>query len=584
MKGDHSSQRRQELPMSSNDDSPVSQPHPVEPSCPSSSNKNPQIDTEDALLRIIFRMSWGDRALMAIIILCLVAHYVSITQNCLPIVIDIIKLATTLLTAFFVFLKISSAYKSKELIISFFKIHPIQLFVSIIACGATVAFFLPLILNMSKFIGDTDKLTTALLASTGGVIAVFTLIKTHQKNQNDEMSLQLDREKYEQQKEDRLKDIEMQNSQMKEQKRQFNKKTKQEAYSSHQERIRQIHAERRSRYTTAVEQLANENAAVRLGGIYTLVKLADEWLTDSKTTPDETDRMAEGQIIINSLCSYIQSPYSLAEKRIFIEDAETFEESGDKFTNDRAALYAEQRIRQVIFNEISKRSSKCNDSNEIKPGKWSVFEFNFTRSPIFYSLNDINLENANFSNSIFYGITNFCGSTFYGGTNFTGVSFEENANFLDVTFQNGVDFTEAFFKKDADFSNATFIEDAIFDSTVFDSSIFQVNYTSFHGAKFHGNTSFYKSVFNAQTHFNKATFHKGVNFDNSCFEESPEFVNEKNVKESDSAGFSYKAKPNDYSFRIDHSYPGAFDTIQIDAPDGITFRIPEGCILFDPDS
>lgn len=167
--------------MSPNDDSPMPQPHPVDPSLPSSSNKNPQIDTVAALLRIIFRMSWGDRALMTIIILCLAAHYVSITQNCPPIVIDIIKLATILIAAFFVFLKISSAYKSKELIISFFKIHPIQLFVSTIACGATTAFFLPLILNIFKFIGDTDKLTTALLASTGGVIAVFTLIKTHQK-------------------------------------------------------------------------------------------------------------------------------------------------------------------------------------------------------------------------------------------------------------------------------------------------------------------------------------------------------------------------------------------------------------------
>lgn len=415
--------------------------------------------------------------------------------------------------------------------------------IAVAVIGAFCAFCVPLFFIPEPFsAGDNVAvLRQAILAATGGILAMLTLWETRRKNLQEKDKNDLDH-------------------------------------------ARQVKAERRSRYAKAIEQLADDKSAVRLGGIYTLVKLADEWLTDSKTIPDETDRVAEGQIIINSLCSYIQSLYSLAEKRIFIEDVETFEESGDKFTNERAALYAEQRIRQVIFNEISKRSSKCNDSNEIKSGKWSIFEFNFTRSPIFYSLNDINLENANFSNSIFYGITNFCGSTFYGGTNFAGVSFEENANFLDVTFQNGVDFTEAFFKKDADFSNATFIEDAIFDSTVFDSSIFQVNYASFHGAKFHGNTSFYKSVFNAQIHFNKATFHKGVNFDNSCFEESPEFVNEKNVKESDSAGFSYKADPNDYSFRIDYSYPGSFDTVQINAPGGISFRVPEGCILFDPNS
>ncbi|WP_314690601.1 pentapeptide repeat-containing protein [uncultured Rothia sp.] len=408
--------------------------------------------------------------------------------------------------------------------------------------GALCAFCVPLLIQEPFSTGDSvAALRQAILAATGGILAMLTLWETRRKNLQEKDKNDLDH-------------------------------------------ARQVKAERRSRYAKAIEQLADDKSTVRLGGVYSLVKLADEWLTDSKTTPDETDRMTEGQIIINSLCSYIQSPYSLAEKRIFIEDTETFEESGDKFTNERAALYTEQRIRQVIFNEISKRSSKCNGSNKIKPGKWSIFEFNFTRSPIFYSLNDINLENANFSNSIFYGITNFCGSTFYGGTDFTGVSFEENANFLNATFQDRVDFTEAFFKKDADFSNATFIEDAIFDSTVFDSSISQVNYALFHGAGFHGNTSFYNSVFNAQIYFNKATFHKGVNFDKSCFEESPEFANEKNVEENDSAGFSYKANPNDYSFRIDHSYPGAFDTIQIDAPDGITFRIPEGCILFDPDS
>lgn len=205
--------------MSSNDDSPVPQPHSAGPDFSSISSKNSKPDTVDALLRIIFRMDWKDWVLIVIIILCLLAHYISITQNCPPLAIDIIKITITLIAVFFIFRKISSAYESKEPIISFFKTHPIQLFVSIIACGATTAFFLPLILNIFKFIGDTDKLTTALLASTGGVIAVFTLIKTHQKNQNDEMSLQLDREKYEQQKEDRLRDIEMQNSQMKEQKK-----------------------------------------------------------------------------------------------------------------------------------------------------------------------------------------------------------------------------------------------------------------------------------------------------------------------------------------------------------------------------
>ena len=356
--------------MSSNDDSPVSQPQPMEPGLPSSSNEDPHIDTVDALLRIIFRMGWADWTLIAILISLLINHYFFTILNVAQPIIDFTRLITALISVIFIASKAVSAYKSKESITIFFKNHPLQLFILIIACGATAAFFLPLILNISKFIGETDKLTTALLASTGGVIAIFTLIKTHQKNQNDEMSLQLDREKYEQQKEDRLKDIEMQNSQMKEQKRQFNKKTKQEAYRSHQEQIRQIHAERRSRYTKAVEQLANENAAVRLGGIYTLAGLVDEWLTD-KSLKEESDRRKEGQVIINNLCAYIRSPFPLAVNMYILQSNKKPRDYKGDYLLDQVKLREEQDIRLTIIKEIKDRLSSNSylDENHKKSSK-----------------------------------------------------------------------------------------------------------------------------------------------------------------------------------------------------------------------
>ena len=65
-------------------------------------------------------------------------------------------------------------------------------------------------------------------------------------------------------------------------------------------------AERREQYTKAVEQLGNANAPVRLGGVYTLVSLVDEWLREENVEYNE--RVAEGQVIINILCAYIRSP------------------------------------------------------------------------------------------------------------------------------------------------------------------------------------------------------------------------------------------------------------------------------------
>ena len=118
---------------------------------------------------------------------------------------------------------------------------------------------------------------------TGGIIAILTLLQTNWKNQGDRLKIDADI-----------------------------KKNEQDAEKNERDHIRQVYAERRSRYTKAVEQLASEKAAVRLGGIYTLVGLADEWIADDSLTKDKQNE--EGQVIINNLCSYIRSPFPLAEK------------------------------------------------------------------------------------------------------------------------------------------------------------------------------------------------------------------------------------------------------------------------------
>ena len=197
-----------------------------------------------------------------------------------------------------------------------------------------------------------------------------------------------------------------------------------------------MYAERRSRYTKAVEQLANEKAAVRLGGIYTLVGLADEWLADDSLTKDKQNE--EGQVIINNLCSYIRSPFPLAAKieeyeahkeleklqksesgklseeeslrlQILIkrfEDSDEYEKPKD-ITTDYAKFHEEQDVRRTIFVEMSKRSSTFtkNDKGEIietVPGIWSDFDFDFSRAPIFYSLSSLTIEKGNFSSAKFY--------------------------------------------------------------------------------------------------------------------------------------------------------------------------------------
>lgn len=256
--------------------------------------------------------------------------------------------------------------------------------------GATWSFLLPIALD-SGFQKDDDGpvLRQILLYATGGLLGVITLGETHRKNN-------LEKNKNE------------------------------------QDHTRQVHAERRSRYAKAIEQLANEKAAIRLGGIYTLAGLADEWISD--TSLDEETRRQEGQVIVNNLCAYIRSPFDLASKRSVLESTDSTEGYTGDFSADQAKLYEEQEVRRTIFNEISNHVSKFDEEYSIVPGKWSDLKFNFKKSTIFYPLDNLNFENADFRNSHFYGVANFFNSTFSGLTYFSNSIFSSIAIFSNSIF------------------------------------------------------------------------------------------------------------------------------------------------------
>ena len=555
--------------MATNDDSLIPYtPHakPVKIPPPSTQEKIPEKDTISFLLRTIFRMSRRDWVLIAILIVCLFAHYIFTILAFAPLIIDSVRLIATLSSVAFIYFKIKDAYTSKDLITDFFKNHPIQLFVSIIACGATLSFFLPLALNLFKFIGDTDKLTTSLLASTGGVIAVFTLIKTHQKNLHDELSLKLDRAKYENQ----IINTRIQIYQMQEQKKQFHKNLKQESNKNEQERIRQIHAERRSRYTKAVEQLADDKAAVRLGGIYTLAGLVDEWLAD--TTLEPKDRQKEGQVIINNLCSYIRSPFPYAKEleeynaRKELEDLEAkdsenlnskeferrnflfkrFEDSTEynepeNISEIQVKVLEEQEVRRTIFTEMSKRSGTLNTSRKkIVPGSWSKFEFNFSQAPIFYPLSNLTIENPNFSSSKFYGQADFSNTIFSQDQNFSNAIFEDTPILGKIKFAKSLNFSKAIFKREVNFNETIFEYKMKFDGAIFEDDLLILD------TEFSQHATFKETVFKGGIHLNRAKFRRAVNFRRSKFKGVANFnfvLFEKNADFSESV-FSYERPPS----------------------------------------
>lgn len=313
---------------------------------------------------------------------------------------------------------------------------------AIAVLGGAAAFFLPIAVN-SGFAKDDDgsALRQALLYTTGGLLGVITLGETHRRNN-------------------------------------------QEKEKNENDHTRQVHAERRSRYAKAVEQLANEKAAVRLGGIYTLVGLVDEWIADETLTPENQQK--EGQVIINSLCSYIRSPFSLAiDGNIMAYDGINYdmppEDYEGDYRADQAKLIDEQDTRISIFKEISSRiNNEILSKNDQK--HWNNFSYNFSRSVIFYPLRNLSFSGADFSFTIFIGDTGFESSEFLRKASFAGGYFKDEIAFRNAYFKDGVDFSHTNFEVSADFKGLQSTGSVIFElsklpyDTDFSESYFPYNW------------------------------------------------------------------------------------------------------------
>ena len=433
------------------------------------------------------------------------------------------------------------------------KVRSFYVWIGVLAVlGGAWAFLFPLAItaDFGKD-GDGAALRQMLIYTTGGVLGVITLGENHRKN-----SL--------------------------------------EKAKNDQDHIRQVHAERRSRYTTAVEQLSSDKASIRLGGVYTLVGLVDEWLADEKTTPSLEERRKEGQVIINNLCAYIRSPFLLAERaehldipytkdlqKDFDGDIEKFDADKRAFARDKAALGEERQVRQSIIKAIRERLQDFG-----APGSWSNFDYDFSNTLFFYSTNFIFSHFDAFS--YFHGVT-FTQNAYFSGAkftsaNFSGATFTQNAYFSGAKFTEYADFSKAEFTKYADFSGAKlFTGNTNFSQAEFIRANFsEAKFTSadFSEAKFTWDADFSEAKFTSAD-FSEAEFTKYADFSGATFEEKPIFeraLGDKTCK----ARFACKADPEDYNFEVSPDSPYKIETEEKEY-NGVKFRIPKGAILFDPD-
>ena len=408
--------------------------------------------------------------------------------------VDVLRIILTATVVVYVTKNIYSAYINSSLIVDSFKSHPLQFFTSIIALGGLSALTIPATMNIFKLIGDSTALTTAMLGITGGIIAVFGLIKSHQKSE-------LEREQLETQKQ-----------------------------KDNRDHIRQLHDSYNDRFDKAVAELNGSDVKASYAAVPKLAKLADAWL-DYKDLSNDTEELEklkkkaekEAQTIINILCKYIRTmPGEYTEENLKnIRALKAIDQ--DKLKN-------ESEVRRLIFSEMSDRFSEDTFGNKkltTTPGVWNEFDFDFSRAPIFYPLNNLTIEKGIFTSAKFYSNADFSGSTFIRDTAFNGVQFTKEAIFNEVTFNGKADFStqgdvKTTFGGKATFNGAQFIQDAYFNEVTFngkaDFSTQGETKTTFEGdATFNGTQFTQKANFNGaqfiqKANFNEVTFNRKANF------------------------------------------------------------------------
>ena len=473
--------------------------------------------------------------------------------------------------------------------------HFVRLLVWLAVSGGALAIFGPWLLYVTGLTGETDaNLRLHILYVTGGTIAVLGLVETHRKNTTDRIKADADIQNYQASQDHQAKTLAEQARHFTETIAKEREKIETDKAKNEQDHIRQVHAERRSRYTTAIEQLSSDKASIRLGGVYTLVGLVDEWLADDKTIPNIEERRKEGQVIINNLCAYIRSPFLLAERakqldapyakdlqKNFGGDIEKFNEDKQYFAQEKAALEEERQVRQSIIKEMREHLSK----NYSKSGPWSDFDYDFSDAHFFYPVNFndsyfgtsiVNFSGATFTQADFIGVTfawtNFIGVTF-AWANFSRATFTQDANFFEVTFTERADFSAAEFNGNADLSEAEFNGNADFSWAKF------TGYANLSETKFTQDADFSAAEF-IEASFSAAKFNGNADFHKAAFENKPIFeytLDNKTYK----ARFSCKVAPGDYNFEVSHISPYKIETEEQEH-NGVKFIIPKGTELFDP--
>jgi uncharacterized protein YjbI with pentapeptide repeats len=274
-------------------------------------------------------------------------------------------------------------------------------------------------------------------------------------------------------------------------------------------------AGRRSRYTSAAQQLGDSQPAVRLAGVYAMARLADEWAE-------------QRQQCVDVLCAYLRLPWMGDSTQVEPNTTTTEHTWPDgasqrKVTKTYSGRAGEREVRLTLVRVIA--SHLRPDTGTGSGISWSDQDIDLTNAA---------LPNADFRDADFRGRTSFRQATFSGPSCFREAKFSDVADFNRAQFSGEASFEAAQFSGLALFREAQFSDGALFrKAQFFDRASFEE--AQFSGpVSFTGAASFSRAQFDRDVFFSRAQFFGPAFFGDARFS-GPAFFAE--AQFSDSAEF-----------------------------------------------
>ncbi|MEV4183781.1 pentapeptide repeat-containing protein [Streptosporangium canum] len=272
-------------------------------------------------------------------------------------------------------------------------------------------------------------------------------------------------------------------------------------------------------YTKAAEQLGSDKAAVRLAGLYSLERVAQ-------------DNPGHRQTIVNVLCAYLRMPYvpppapDPARDRPEALRAAQHRYQALRATRGRSTPPAEKigatgtgqnaegerQVRltaQRILADHLRGGPPLSEEKTLLADRrfWGGMHLDLTGATLInLDFDYCHMAEAEFREANFIGAAGFRGATFAGYAGFTGATFTDHAQFTKAVFIGFAQFVQATFGQYAGFVETTF-NDVQFWNTTFSEN------AEFIKTTFSRGTGFAEVIFSGRANFDGAIFSGGVELD-----------------------------------------------------------------------